>query len=373
MKKTNTVNNTANGKLLYFRRYNEEGYTNTVIIGDESKVGGRDLAYTHKGLRKSSMNKAGIVSVDGDDNLDWPRIFNDIKLNSSVTRDYDVHAYIKDECGDLCAWDGEKEEGKYFTREAFIVKGEKDELEKNIFELHDRIEKFVNGEVEREIRPIYEDTLELIYQIMDAWNKKSIVCPHIITELATRYGKTQFGLSMFDATDARIMVLTGYVGTIISSIRPLIRKIEGWDHYKVIEPDDYVTIEDCYNACEEWLNADDANRIIYWVAVTGTSKVTETSDEEIEEFVCTDDNTTFERRIGAFMKLMKDYYYAVVIDEVDFGAHCAKQQKKLRMIANDPKCYYKLSMTGTNADYAEKIWPCDLYYSRDYFDLLSIK
>lgn len=370
-KKTKPVN----GKLLYFRRYNEEGYTNAVIIGDESKVGGRDLAYTHKGLRKFSMNKAGIESIDGDDNLEWPRIFNDIKLNSSVTRDYDVHAFIKYECDDLCEWDGEKDEGKYSTREAFIVNGEdNDTLEKNIDELHERIEKFVKGEVEREIRPIYEDTKELITQIMEAWDKKSFECPHIITELATRYGKTQFGLSMFDTSDARIMVLTGYVGTIISSIRPLIRKTVGWEHYKVIEPDDYDNVEDCYNACEEWLNADDANRIIYWVAVTGTSKITETSSsEEVEEFVCTDDNTTFERRIGAFMKLMKDYYYSVVIDEVDFGAHCDKQQKKLRKIANNPKCYYKLSMTGTNADYAEKIWPCDLYFSRDYFDLLSLK
>ena len=70
---------------------------------------------------------------------------------------------------------------------------------------------------------------------------------------------------------------------------------------------------------------------------------------------------------------MKKCYYALIIDEVDFGAHCTKQQKKLRLISKNSKCRYKLSMTGTNADYAEKIWPCDLYYSRNYIALLSIR
>ena len=363
-----------NGKLLYFRRNNEEGHTNVGIIGDESEEGGRDLAYTHKGERKNAIKKAFISSVDGVEDLNWPRIFEDIKLTDNVSRDYTVHDYIKDECYDICTWDGEADEGEYATREAFIVKGEGETLEKNIFELIERIKKFVNDQIERKSQPIYEDSYELIMQIFNDWDKKSINCPHIITELATRYGKCQFGITMFDATDARIMVLTGYVGTIISSFLELIYKYEGWEHYKVINPDDpkYATQEDCYNECMKWLSENDTNRIIYWVAVTGTSKFNEEDDEEVKLVYDEEDNTTFERRIGAFTKLMKKFYYALIIDEVDFGAHCTKQQKKLRAIAKNSNCRYKLSMTGTNADYAEKIWPCDLYYSRDYIDLLSI-
>ncbi len=365
-----------NGKLLYFRRNNEEGHTNVVIVGDENKLGGRDLAYTHKGERKNAIKKAFIRSVDGYEDLNWPRIFEDIKLTDNVPRDHSVHEYIKDECSDISTWDGEADEGEYNTREAFIIKGNEEDgsLEKNIYELHERIVKYVNEQIERKSQPIYEDSYELIMQIFNDWDKKSINCPHIITELATRYGKCQFGITMFDATDARIMVLTGYVGTIISSFYELIHKYEGWEHYKVINPDDpmYATQEDCYNACMQWLSENDTNRIIYWVAVTGTSKFNEEDDEEVKLVYDEEDNTTFERRIGAFTKLMKKFYYALIIDEVDFGAHCKKQQKKLRSIAKNSKCRYKLSMTGTNADYAEKIWPCDLYYSRNYIDLLSI-
>ena len=98
----------------------------------------------------------------------------------------------------------------------------------------------------------------------------------------------------------------------------------------------------------------------------------EEDDEEVKLVYDEEDNTTFERRIGAFTKLMKKFYYALIIDEVDFGAHCTKQQKKLRTIANNAKCRYKVRMAGTNADYGEKVWPCDLYYSRNYIDLLSI-
>lgn len=362
-----------NGKLLYFRRYNEEGYTNAVIIGDEMKLGGRDLAYKHKGERKNAINKDNIISIDGDEDLNWPRIFDDIKLTDDVSRDYTVHNYIKDKCYDICTWDGEVNDGEYSTREAFIVYGEGDELEKNIHELHERIVNFINDKIDRKSQPIYKDSYELIMQIFNDWDKKSIKCPHIITELATRYGKCQFGITMFDSTDARIMVLTGYVGTIISSFRDLIHKYKGWEHYKIIDPDDYATEEDCYNACMKWLSEKDSNCIIYWVSVTGTSKINEKDNEELKLVYDEEDSTTFERRISAFTKLMNKFYYALIIDEVDFGAHCTKQQKKLRAIAKNSHCYYKLSMTGTNADYAEKIWPCDLYYSRDYFDLLSIK
>ena len=127
-----------NGKLLYFRRNNEEGHTNVVIIGDENKLGGRDLAYTHKGERKNAIKKAFIISVDGVEDLNWPRVFEDIKLTDNVSRDYSVHEYIKNECYDICTWDGEADEGEYNTREAFIVNGKEEDgsLEKNIYEEH---------------------------------------------------------------------------------------------------------------------------------------------------------------------------------------------------------------------------------------------
>ncbi len=362
-------------KKLYFRQCNTIGYTNYVIIGDETEEGGRDSAYSNKGTIKQIAN-AGILSVDGKNDEYWPRIFNDIELNENASRDYDVHEFIKNDsnCQKLCVWTGEKgdKNNPLNTREGFKIYGTtKEEITDNINLLYELICNYLNNNIIRKERKPYIDTIETIKFIIKVCKGK--INPHIVSELAPRYGKTQFGINLFSSSDAKILVLSGYVSTIYVSYLEVINHILGYEHIKMFNPDNRIYKDDPKKLIKDmraWLDSDVANRAIYYLALTGTT----TEDKNGNVYMTNDDSdiSTFERRYKPFSALMNDYYFALNTDEVDFGAHCKKQINKLKLIGDYKNCIYKISMTGTDANKAEAIWPHDCYISRDYFDMLKI-
>lgn len=370
----------SENKSAYFRRGNEIfrdesgnitfNTSHYIIIGDETEIGGRDNAYKHKGLVKQSQN-AGIVDIDGNYTGTWQRIYPNIELNERVTRDYDLHEFVKKECHDICAWTGEKDnpENPLETREAFEIFGKDNlDIERNIEELYRRLKIFVDGTIKREIRPIYEDIVELVcVDILEKINMSSN--PHIIGSLCTRYGKCSTETLLFALSDARILLLTGYIKTIFPSIKRDCEFTAGFENILFIMPEDIENYELDYKKCKEWLDADPEHKIIYGLALTGTF-----NEDDDTAIVNMDDNlTTYKRRIKLFESLQNDYLYAMTLDEVDFGTHCERQIKKLYNIGIHKNCQYRFSITGTNAEKAEKIWKADYYISRTLIDLWNEK
>lgn len=93
-------------KYLYIRRNVKNKYH--IIVGDESRICGRDNAY-----KSSKGSKRGSI-------IDWPEAYN-FNLPDGM-RDYDVHKFLKEELKEYVEWDGEKDRGLYETREAFLFK-----------------------------------------------------------------------------------------------------------------------------------------------------------------------------------------------------------------------------------------------------------
>lgn len=130
-------------KQLYIRAGNSKETQDILIIGEESELGGRDNAYkpnkgtSFKGIRVDPYTKRK--------NLTYIHSVPNINLDTEdYNRDYDVHRFIKEYCKDLVVWDGETNEGRVNSREAFIIKDKKD-IQKIINILYYRIEDEIHG------------------------------------------------------------------------------------------------------------------------------------------------------------------------------------------------------------------------------------
>lgn len=129
-------------KQLYIRKGNTEDTKDILIIGEESQLGGRDLAYK---LSKGSIKPKFLKKKDpysGSENLLYIHVTPNIILQGFYNRDYSVHNFIKQSCSDIVTWDGECEEGRVCSREAFIIKGD---INKTIEELYNRLENVINN------------------------------------------------------------------------------------------------------------------------------------------------------------------------------------------------------------------------------------
>ena len=128
-------------KQLYIRKGNLEENKDILIIGEESTLGGRDSAYKSKGtLHYKFLKKKDPIT--GSENLLYIHACNNILLDSTVYKsDHDIHKYIKQYCKDLVKWDGESNEGRVQSREAFIVKNKK--IDKTVFLLRKRISQLI--------------------------------------------------------------------------------------------------------------------------------------------------------------------------------------------------------------------------------------
>lgn len=109
-------------KELYIRKGNSEEIKDILIVGEESKLGSRDSAYKiGKGLCYDKfIKKADPYSKSKD--LFYIHAVPNIELNETFPRDYDIHEYIKKYCTDILTWDGESDEGRVRSREAFICR-----------------------------------------------------------------------------------------------------------------------------------------------------------------------------------------------------------------------------------------------------------
>lgn len=128
-------------KQLYIRKGNLETNQNILIIGEESVLGGRDVGYCTKGtIASDCMRKDPYTGAKG---LAYIHACKNILLNSkNYKNDHDVHLYVKNYCKDLVIWDGESDTGLTNSREAFIIRGNKN-VDSVVKELYNRIYKQV--------------------------------------------------------------------------------------------------------------------------------------------------------------------------------------------------------------------------------------
>ena len=128
-------------KQLYLRQGNSKETQDILIIGEESELGGRDSAYKpSKGTRFKGLKKDPYTKKE---NLTYIHSTPNINLDTEkYSRDYEVHKFIKEYCKDLVVWDGEVNEGRVNSREAFIIKKD---IQKTIKELYYRIEDEIHG------------------------------------------------------------------------------------------------------------------------------------------------------------------------------------------------------------------------------------
>lgn len=132
-------------KQLYIRKGNSLDTVDIIIIGEEQELGSRDIS----GYRPSKGSSfEPLVKTDkfsGNTNLTYVHATYNINLNTSkYSRDYDVHKFVKEMCSDLVKWDGETNEGRVRSREAFISK----KVTQSVCnELYRRIETEIHGGV----------------------------------------------------------------------------------------------------------------------------------------------------------------------------------------------------------------------------------
>lgn len=132
-------------KELYIRKGNSISTKNIIIIGEESFLGGRDIAYKpNKGSVFKPLEKKDKYS--GGSGLTYVHAVPNISLDTyKYQRDYDVHRFVKEYCTGLVEWDGETNQGYVRSREAFVSK--KKDIQKVCNELYKRIEIEVHGKV----------------------------------------------------------------------------------------------------------------------------------------------------------------------------------------------------------------------------------
>lgn len=132
-------------KQLYIRKGNSSDTSDIIIIGEEQELGSRDISgyRPNKGSSFEPLVKADKFS--GNTNLTYVHATYNIDLDTSkYSRDYDVHKFVKEMCTDLVKWDGETNEGRVRSREAFISKKDTQSV---CDELYRRIETEIHGGV----------------------------------------------------------------------------------------------------------------------------------------------------------------------------------------------------------------------------------
>lgn len=147
-------------KQLYIRKGNSKDTQDIIIIGEEQEMGSRDLSGYKPS--KGSIFKP-IIKIDkfsGNKNLTYVHATNNINLDvPGYVRDYNVHEFIKSKCTDLVKWDGETNEGRVRSREAFISK--KSDTQSVCDELYCRIENELHGKV-----PVHHVFLKGLFKII---------------------------------------------------------------------------------------------------------------------------------------------------------------------------------------------------------------
>lgn len=206
----------------------------------------------------------------------------------------------------------------------------------------------------RKDKPLYGDIKELVEELI-LLNAK-----YLNLDLCYRWGKTRTTIELHRRFSERIMILASYVGTVKSSYKEEILTNKSYENIMFIDPDEYrdKSNYELYKICEDWLEKDSSNKIMYYLALTGNMNENE---EDTEDLSC------FKRRISSLLKLKK-YSSNLVVEESDFGAHCEKQGQKIKFLMKHMKCNRFIAETGTAAEKIQKIFKNEKFVvvKRDY-------
>lgn len=245
------------------------------------------------------------------------------------------------------------------------------------------LEKWTSGiSAERETMELYEDTNEKAKEAAQYVRKENANgnSPHLGGNICCRGGKTAQNVATWTYTPAKHMILTNYVGTVQKGYHDLIECVKGYENIKIVDATNAPTMtkaekDKILEEVSKHLMKSRYNRILWMIPLTGTNP-----KEEGEEKVDLDDfNNTFDNRSAWIISFLKnrvaDEGYVVSNDEVDFGSACEMQVKKIAKLCEigGYAPLYKMSLSGTNAHNAEKIWgKVDYSIDKDYIDLHKI-
>lgn len=129
-------------KQLYIRKGNGIDTQGIIIIGEEAELGSRDNSgyRPSKGAIFEALKRDPYTGADG---LTYIHATPNINLDTNQYQsDHDVHTFVKKYCSDIVKWDGETNEGRVRSREAFIAK---DDTQTVCNELYKRIETEIHG------------------------------------------------------------------------------------------------------------------------------------------------------------------------------------------------------------------------------------
>ena len=223
--------------------------------------------------------------------------------------------------------------------------------------------------VVRETMEIYRDTnddAKKAVEFIHSENRKG-KSPHLGGNICCRGGKTNGNVVTWLYTPARHMILTTYVGTVTKGYLDLIESVKGYENIKIVDatnaPNMNKAEKDAILADVDKFRISDKDNRILWV----------------EQVDAIDFDNTFDNRANWIISFLKDRVafdgYAVSNDEVDFGSACKKQIDKITKLCQigGYAPLYKMSLSGTNAHKAEKIWgKVDYSIDKDYIDLRKI-
>lgn len=161
----------------------------------------------------------------------------------------------------------------------------------------------------------------------------------LVLELAARFGKTGTYLTLFDYTDAQVMVVANYFKSVNTSFAD--------------------TINRCFRDRMRWVNiGDDDFEVQLQDALDRGYKVVVGA--------ALHDKARLKDRIKLIQGIEKRF---VVVDEADFGTHTKNQFSKVEALREG--CPLILT-TGTNADRAVAGHKVDASLSVTYFDMLAM-
>ena len=240
-----------------------------------------------------------------------------------------------------------------------------------------------NVPIDRETMEIYRDTNDDAKKAAEFIHSENLKgnSPHLGGNICCRGGKTNENVVTWIYTPARHMILTTYVGTVSKGYIDLIEGVKGYENIKIVDATNAPNMNKSEKDAilfdvDKHLSSSNENRVIWVVPLTGTSPDDEEGDEQMD---VADFDNTFDNRTNWIISFLNDRIasdgYAVSNDEVDFGSACKKQIDKITRLCQigGYAPLYKMSLSGTNAHKAEKIWgKVDYSIDKDYIDLRKI-
>lgn len=264
-----------------------------------------------------------------------------ISVWQSEKGDKEIHAELKKHrYNNNFKWAGQKSDNITNSCESYIINNEE-----GLDFILAEITRLSAGKVAKRqsIKKLYKNVVEVANEVVNTNYE------HYLCDLCPRFGKTNTTLQIIEKMTEKVAFMVSYVGTVRTSYLDSILSYKDYENIHYIDPDD---CENPVEEAEEWLKK--GFKIFWYVAITG--------DESVNA------RRTFDT------KKLKKYGCMLFIEEVDFGAHCKQQARKIRTLYKNTGCKKSVALTGTNPDRSEEIFKSDYIISKDYIvDILPSK